>query len=238
MIAMTVMTSAVMGVCAPRAALAVVPSELAARWQPLRPRSGDPTYGRPELKRAWRDHGKARYARSCKAVEALRARLMRKASALFYKPVRKGADLGGIEAFMQRYVRGKAPLLQIAHEVFVPSAGLRNLAVDTCARAGKPDIASRFLDQAALSGTEARLRVALAVTRMASGSNAAEVRWLVGERGGGARAVLLRAIGAPGALVKRYVQQARARAGLAERADIEVVIGWLRKHSSPAKSRQ
>ena len=217
------------GVVPPALVVAAVPADVAARWQPLRPRAGDPTYARAELKRSWRDHRKKRYARTCKSCERLRARLMKRGAALFYKPERKGADLGAIKSFMNRYVRGKTPLLQVVHEVLVPSAAFRSLAVDACMRAHRPQFARHFIEQAAVSSKDSRLRTAVAVVRMAAGQNAAEIGWLIAAKGGGARAALLRATGAPRAIRERHIAEARKVMGLAEREDLEAVISWLKR---------
>ena len=210
------------------ASASVVPIAVAARWQPLRPRSGDPAYARAELKKVWRDHGKRRYKRACKASDKLLARLLDEGAALFYKPVRQGADLGGIAAFMDKHVRGRDPLLQVAHEVLVPSAAFRSLAVDACMRAGQPLVARRFIDQAAISGKDSRLRTAAAVVRLACGHTSAQVGWLLRGIDGGARAELVGAVGAPGAMRNRQVELARKRLRLSERQDVEAVIAWLK----------
>jgi hypothetical protein len=214
---------------------ATVPSAIAARWQPLRPASGDPTYGRAELKKTWRAHGKKRFRRACSVSEKLRVRLMKEGAALFYKPVRKGANVDAIKAFMKRHVQGTMPLLQIAHEVLVPSAAFRNLAVDACMRAGKAAIAQRFLDQAAASSKDSKLRTAVAVVRLGAGQSAAEVAWLVGRTGGGARAALVRGLGAPRTILAQRVAEARKQMGLSEREDVEAVIAWL---SRPSKAKR
>ena len=91
---------------------------------------------------------------------------MKRASALFYKHRRKHAEVRSIERFIEKYVRGKVPLLAVAGEVFAPSAAFRRLAVDACVRAKQPDLADRFLAQAAGAGVDRQLRVALAAVRL------------------------------------------------------------------------
>lgn len=217
-----------------KASAPVVPLAIAAVWQPLRPRSGDPSWARSELKAPWKQHGKKQFRSACMRLDKLHRELMKRAAGLFYRPVRKGADLGGISAFMTSYVHGTTPLLAVAHEAFVPSAPVRNLAVDACMRAGLPVIARRFVDHAAASSADQRLRTAAAVVRMAAGKSAAEVSWLVGASGGGARASLVRAVGAPGAIANQHIAAARKLRTLADRSDVETVAQWLQT-SGPRK---
>lgn len=215
-----------------------IDAAIAARWQPLRVRSGAPAYARAELKKAYAASVKGHNKKACVLAEKLRTRLMSEAAALFYAPNRTPADLSGVRVFMQRYVHGRAPLLAIAKEVFVPSPAWRNLAVQACMAAGRPDIAARFVDQVALASSDLHLRTAAAVIRMANGSTKAQVGWLVGRQGGGARAWLIRAYGAPSNLRAQLLQKARQTADFGERQDIAVVAEWIaRQPSGPVGSR-
>ncbi|GEM_PF-3054963 len=226
------------GLCVPSVGVAAdagIPVDVAAAWQPLRPSASDPTYARKELSAALRNHAKKRYKKACFALEKVRAKLMKRGAAIFYKPVRKGADLAAIEAFMKRYVRGKTPLLQVAHEVFVPSAPFRRLAVDACMRSGRPLTSRGFLDHAATSSADRQLRTAAAIVRLASGEAPASVSWLVGRKGGGARAWLVRALGVPRSVAKKHLATARSKAASWDRLDVEKVAAWIEKQSGLKK---
>ncbi len=206
-----------------------VPTSLVAMWQPLYPRDRDATYRRSELRALLKKHRKKRFSAACKGAESLRSRLMKQASALFYKHRRKNADVGAIERFIERYVQGKVPLLSIAGEVFAPSAAFRRLAVDACVRANRPELADRFLAQAAGAGVDRQLRLALAAVRLQRDGRPTAVLWLVGKEGGGARAALFRALAAKGPERARHIKNASEVATSSELALLDAFGRWLDK---------
>ncbi len=208
------------------AATPAPPASLLHDWQPLVPRPRA-SKQRSELRPLSAAHGKKLWARVCKASERLRARLMSRAARLFYSPVRQGADTGAIERFLYRYVRGAQPLLITAGEVFAPAPALRDLGVHACVRAGKPAMAERFVARAAVAGTETRLRVALAIIRLQKGQRAIDQLWLVGSKGGGARAALVRALATGGETRNGHLGAAQRAATAQERLLIAAFQRWL-----------
>ncbi len=200
--------------------------DLLHQWQPLHPLPGA-TRERVELRPLARSHRKGRWSGLCKGAERLRVGLMRKAAKLFYGPVRQGADTRAIDRFLKRYVRGARPLLITAGEVFAPAPALRDLAVDGCVRAGQPAVAERFVAQAALAGKESKLRVALALIRMQKGAALRDQLWLVGDKGGGARAAMLRALASSGGQRVAHLAAAERSATAEERALIAQFKRWL-----------
>ena len=155
-------------------------------------------------------------------------RIELRAARLFYAPVRKDADLDGIDRFLASYLRGKAPLLEVIGELFVPAAALRALAVDSCIHAKLPDVADRFLAHAALSqsGPRAqRLRTSLAIVRWQRSRR--HPAWLLDGKAGGARTWLLRAVGRPASLRRKLVARARELALAHELADVRAIAAWL-----------
>lgn len=208
------------------------PLTLLVRWQPLRPALGAPALARPELRPATRAWRAKRWLVACTASVAVWDAAMTSAARLFYAPVRKGANVDGIERFLTRYVRGKAPLVAVAADVFVPAPPLRDLAVDACTRAGKPALADRLLSQVALTDHRPRLRTALAVVRLHLRGHVDEVVLLVGSaaaggaRVAGARAWLIRALRKPER--EAMLQLAKTAALPAERALVTAVTAWLR----------
>lgn len=210
---------------------ALPPHDLLASWQPLRPHALDQTLKRPELVGAVRAHTRRNYLQACLSVEKVRAGLLKQAATLFYKPVRQGADIEGMDHFMKRHVRGPSPLLQLAGEVFVPSAPLRSLGVDACVRARRPELAERFVAQAAGASGDPLLGLSLAVARLQRGLAPTQVVWLVGAQGGGAGASLLRALASQGPERRRHLEAADRSAGTRHRALVDDLGRWMKEQS-------
>lgn len=202
-------------------------SALLRRWQPLFVRPAEAAHKRKELRAVVVDLRKQRWASACRRVEKLRQRLMKTAAGLFYGPTRQGAKTAAIERFYERFVRGAAPLLSTAGEVFVPSPALRDLAVVVCGRANQPAVAERFVAHQALSGAVPRLRLALAVIRLQAGQRADKLLWLVGPNGGGARAALLRALASGGSARQGHLANAGVGATTEELGLIDDFKRWL-----------
>lgn len=207
------------------------PHGVLVRWQPLRPNLNSPALGRPELRVATKAYRAGRWPSACHASAKALDRIEDAASRLFYAPERKGADLDGIDRFLAAYLGGKAPLLEVAGEVFVPAAPLRALAVDSCTRAKLPGIADRFLAHAALTHPGSRgqrLRTALAVVRWSATGQL--YGWLIAGQAGGARTWLLRAVSAPAGRRRGLILRARKGALAAELPAIDHISQWLESH--------
>ena len=176
---------------------APVPSiELLAQVQPLRPRLARPEDAPVSLRPAALAHSRAQWAAACVAAAHLRQTRLQGAARLFYGPQRAQADLAGLDAFLAANVRGPAPLFEIAAESLVPAAHFRALGVDSCVRAGRPDLALPFVASVGGMGQDALARVALAVVRVqAAGAWSASAAELMGERGG-VHVTVLRALAA------------------------------------------
>ncbi|MCO4760537.1 MAG: hypothetical protein KC502_03490 [Myxococcales bacterium] len=201
------------------------PTGVLAVWQPLRPNLNAPALGRSELKAAVTAYRKKRWRRACAAVDKQLDRLMDKAARLFYAPVRKGADLDGIDHYLAKYLRGKAPLLEVKGELFAPAAPLRALATAACVRANRPATAARFLSHVALSQPGQRLRTALALVRWQASGRLD--RALVSGDSGGAATWLLRAFTAKSARRRKLLARARSTALPGELLMVRTVGTWL-----------
>jgi hypothetical protein len=127
---------------------------------------------------------------------------------VMYAPDRfKGADVEAIERFLDAFVRGRWPLLELPVDVLVPGAPWRALAVDACVRADRGDIAVAFVAEAAgaaragsVEGTALRLALAVAMAQRAG-------RWSAGvavlaPEDAGVRVLLLRALASQDAKVR------------------------------------
>lgn len=201
-----------------------LPLDLLVELQPLRPRTVRTEEIAPKLRPAAALHGKQKWQQACDSAEALRSALMRTAAKLFYAPDRKkGGDVDGIERFLDAYVRGKMPLLELPLDVFSPAAGFRAIAVDACIRADRGDLALPFLAEIAgaarpgsADGTAARLALAVALAQR-TGRWSAGVAVLTPEDAG-VRVLLLRALAETDA-AKRTVWLAEARKSVARPED-------------------
>lgn len=203
------------------------PAALLLRWQPLEPRAGDATHQRREVRAIAAAHRQRKWAQACRGAEKLRAGLLLRASRLFFGPTRLNADTAAIDRFMRTYVRGATPLLATVGEVFVPAPPLRDLAISACLQARQPAVAERFVAHSAASGADPRLRLTLAVLRLQAGQQAQQLLWLVGPKGGGARASLLRALASEGAVRRGHLAQATVGATAEELSLIADFKAWL-----------
>lgn len=204
---------------------AVLPAEVVIALQPLRAPAARPTDWAVPLRPIAQYHAKGRYLQACQQSEALRGRLMKEASRLFYGQDRKQADYDGIERFLDSYVRGRTPVLEIPTEVFAPAAPWRALAVDACVRAGEPEKALRFVADAGSAGQDATSRVALAVVlAQKAGSWQAALPVLIGQREG-VRVLLLRALAAGPNGGKSFYTQADRAALLPEERALVTLVG-------------
>ncbi|MSP90405.1 MAG: hypothetical protein EXR79_01145 [Myxococcales bacterium] len=173
-------------------ASAAAPSvDLLAQIQPLRPRLARPQDAPPALRLSAVAHARANWSVACTATATLRAERMRTAAGVFFGAQRADADLAGIDRFLTANVRGPTPLFEITAEVLVAARLFRALGVDSCVRAGRPDLALPFVASLGGIGQDALARVALAVVRVqAAGDWRASGPELAGERGGVHVAVL------------------------------------------------
>jgi len=213
-----------------RPPVAVPPRAVLALWQPLRPNLSAPILKRAELRAAVKAYRLRRWSVSCAASAKALDRIEARAARLFYAPKREGADLDGIDRFLAKFLRGKAPLLEVVGELFVPAAAWRALVVDGCVRAKRPQIADRFLAHAALTrmGPRAqRLRSALALVRWQA--SRAQQPWLVAGQSGGARTWLLRAVGLPRGRRAHLLAKARKLALAHELPAVRTTALWIGK---------
>jgi len=213
------------------AAAAPVGKDLVVALQPLQPHADQALRWAPALRPVAALARQGRHAQACRASEALRVDLMRKASRLFYAPARKNADLAGIEQFLDQWARGKSAVLEVPAETFAPAASWRALAVDSCVRAGLPDVALAFVAEAGGMQADAATTAALAVVlAQRSGAWSAGLPVLVGAAPMW-RTLLLRALAAAPAQAAQLIGEARTLVTLpAEQALVDRVAAVLEKH--------
>jgi len=179
---------------------AALPLELLVQLQPLHPRQAIAADKKAEVAPGLRAlavlHSRGRHAEVCKASEALRAKLLADAARLFYAPDRKSPDIEAIEDFLDSYVRGRTPMLEVPGEVFTPAAAWRALAVDSCVRAAMPELALAMVATAGSLGQDRAERLALAVVLAQRAGVWRAALPVLGADGGGLRAHLVRALAA------------------------------------------
>lgn len=216
-----VLTSVVLGSFAASTVHGAEPSapmsvDLLAELQPLRPRVDSPADLAPRLRPIAALAQKGKWQPACLASEALRSNLLRQAARLFYAPDRaKGADVAGIDRFLNVYVRGRTPLLEVPADVFAPAASWRAIAVDACVRANRGDLAVLFVAEAAgaaragsLEGSAARVAMAVAMAQRAGRWQAALS--VLATEDSGVRALLLRALATAEVKTRnRFLDEAR-----------------------------
>jgi hypothetical protein len=195
---------------APAEPVTALDADLIARLQPLRARHDSLA---PQLLAIEKLMGKKRYPQACMQIAKLRVDLIHKAAPLFYQPDRRrGGDTEGVSHFLQTNVEGPKPLLEIIHEMFVPSQPMRALAVEACVRAKTPKEAVVFVADLAVLSNDPQARLTLALLRAQIAG-----RWQAGasainQNVTGPRASLFRALAGqpPGAqpLVARAWQEA------------------------------
>ncbi len=159
-----------------RSQLAPPPWPLVLQWLPLKAQPAA-TLQRRELRAIAQDLERARSDAACQAAAALLDARLQEASRLFYAPIRKDADLAGIERFLDSWVRGPDPLLVVAAEQWAPAPSWRDTAALACARAARPAIAERFLRPTAGLQLGGRSAVALALLRWRRGGGLATHTW-------------------------------------------------------------
>lgn len=178
---------------APSATVVPVTDALVAHLQPLRP-SARPGQLGPSLRPLALAHGKGQFAKACQAAARLWLLRMQEASQVFYAVERSTAQAEAVERYLAKHVYGPDATLTLQAEAFVPLPLFRQLAADSCARAGQPKAAVPLLAAAGSLQGDPASRLALA-TLLAG----AERDWqaglavLQGERSA-PRAVLLAAL--------------------------------------------
>ncbi len=167
-------------------------ADLIARLQPLRARRESLA---PPLLAIAKLIDHKRYPQACTQIAKLRLDLLHKAAPLFYQPDRRrGGDVEGVSHFLTTHVEGPKPMLQIVQETFVPSQGMRALAVEACIRAKQPQQAVVFVADLALLSHDAQSRLTLGLLKAQIAG-----RWQAGleaidQTVTGPRAALLRAL--------------------------------------------
>lgn len=209
---------------------APLPIDLVAALQPLQPHADQAARWAPALKPVAALAQKGRHAQACRTSEALRSDLMHKASLLFYAPERKNADVAAIDRFLDQWARGPMAVLEVPAETLAPAASWRALAVDSCVRAGLPDIALAFVAEAGGSEADAATRTSLAVVlAQRAGAWSAALPVLVGAQPT-LRNLLLRALAAAPREGQRLLEEARVLATLAaEQALVDAVARALER---------
>lgn len=191
---------------------APLPLDLVTALQPLQPRTEGAARWPAPLRAIAVQAAKGHHAQACRASEALRADLMHKAAALFFAPERKNADVPAIERFLEQWVRGPAPLLEVPTETFTPVAQWRALAVDSCVRASMPDVALTFLAQAGSHGGDSTSRTALAVVLAQRAADWSAALAVLAGTEPSLRVLLLRALAGTSPRGEPWLAQARAQA--------------------------
>ncbi len=177
---------------APAEPSATLDADLIARLQPLRARRESLA---PPLVAIAKLVDRKRYPQACGQVAKLRTDLIRKAAPLFYQPTRqRGGDVEGVSHFLQTHVEGPRPMLQIIHETFVPSQGMRALAVDACVRAGQPQQAVVFVADLALLSHDPQSRLTLGLLKAQVAGRWKDAMASIDLSVTGPRAALLRAL--------------------------------------------
>lgn len=231
------------GLALPALAADRLPVDLLVDLQPLRPRSARPEELAPKLRPIAALHAKQKWLPTCEAGEALRSEVMRQGARLLYAPDRfKGADVEGIERFLDTYVRGRLPLLELPLDVLVPAAPFRAVAVDACVRAERGDLAVPFVAEAAGAakpgspeGSALRLALAVAMAQRAG-------RWAAGAavltaEDGGVRALLLRALASADATSRaKWLDDARHAVSRPEDPALVTRVETLLKGTQPKET--
>jgi hypothetical protein len=191
----------------------IPPLPEASRWLlwPLAVRADDAVLGRGELAKLRTALARNRHADACREGTAFLATRMQEAAHLFYAPVRKDANLSAISTYLQRWVRGKAPVLVLAGEVFAPAPGLRDAIATSCAKAGRWDDAEAPLRAAGMLDGASRVRQAILWLRWLRGGDLRSALWLVRDDPG-VVAGLLRAFVGPADVRERLFGRARREA--------------------------
>ncbi len=232
-----------------RSQLPPPPWSLILQWLPLKPQPSA-TLQRRELRAIAQDLERGRPEAACQAAAALLDARQLEASRLFYAPIRKDADLAGIERFLDAFVRGPDPMLVVAGEQWAPAPSWRDTAAVACARAAKPAIAERFLRASAGLQLGGRSAVAVALLRWRRGGGLAAHAWWLsptapGPSGaGGAPAAeeaaagslegrLLAAILLPDDPRRRTLARLRADADPTQRPLVDAVTVWRSAQASP-----
>lgn len=154
-----------------------VTDALVIHLQPLRPAVQTGQLG-PSLRPLALAHSKGQFAKACQAAARLWLLRMQQASQVFYAVERSTAQAEAVERYLAKHVYGPDATLTLQAEAFVPLPSFRQLAADSCARAGQPkaavpllaaagsvqgDPASRLALAALLAGAERDWQVGLAV---------------------------------------------------------------------------
>ncbi|MFZ4576816.1 MAG: hypothetical protein ACOYOB_00360 [Myxococcota bacterium] len=204
-----------------------VTDDLMVALQPLRPPvDAAATSWAPPLRDIARDHAKGKFAAACKGSDALRQRLMAESARLFFGASRKSADVHGIERFLDKWLRGPSPVLEIPSETFAPAARWRALAVDACVRATLPDVGLAFLAHGSGQGEAGGVRLATALLRVQKSGSWAAALPALGPDDKGTRVLLVRALAAGPKEGQRYVEQAERAASL---PDEQALVAQVKK---------
>jgi len=147
----------------PNLARAARPASRLCELQPLTTADKDPSSRRADLKPAIAAYAKHRHADACKAVSGLVEDTLAEAERLFRGKDRDKADTMAIERFLDRHVRGGAPLLVVQGDQFIPAPYVRALGADACCRAADGPRGVALLAEAAGLLREARLVAAYAL---------------------------------------------------------------------------
>ncbi len=201
--------------------------DLVVALQPLRPPAdAAATSWAPPLRDIARDHTKGKFAAACKGSDVLRQRLMAESARLFYGASRKSADVHGIERFLDKWLRGPSPVLEIPSETFAPAARWRALAVDACARATLPDLGLSFLAHGGGQGEAGGVRLATALLRVQKSGNWQAALPALGPDDKASRVLLVRALAAGPKEAQRYVEQAERAASM---PDEQALVAQVKK---------
>lgn len=170
---------------------------------------------------------RGQHAKVCEASRALWAQLTAESARLFFIADRRHASVDGIERFLDRNVRAKAALLEIAEEGFAPSAAWRSMAAVSCLAADRAEIAVQFLATAAARQGDSLTLAGLAVAMAADARD-----WAVGAATCAENRVaaceLLRALANPPTAPARIAQLRKRDLGEAEAAAVQAVERQLK----------